>query len=197
MTSPPVKPTINLLRGWPSYDLLPTTSILDAATESLKDPSIAVRGLSYGADWGFQPLREALAEWLTSFYHPAPTLKANPTATSPHTFSPPSKDGDSSATEIKPGRICITGGASQNVACLLAVFSDPLYTRNVWMVAPTYFMACRIFEDAGFAGRLRAVPEDDEGIDIGFLERALERERGQRESVGEHETVRMLTCFIS
>ncbi len=38
------------------------------------------------------------------------------------------------------------------------------------MVAPCYFLACRIFEDAGFAGRLRAVMEDKEGIDIEYLE---------------------------
>jgi hypothetical protein len=38
------------------------------------------------------------------------------------------------------------------------------------MVAPCYFLACRIFEDAGFVGRLRAVPEDEEGIDVEYLE---------------------------
>jgi len=43
------------------------------------------------------------------------------------------------------------------------------------MVAPCYYLACRIFEDAGFTGRLRAVREDEEGIDIEFLEGELEK----------------------
>ena len=43
------------------------------------------------------------------------------------------------------------------------------------MVAPTYFGACRIFDDAGFAGRMRAVPEDLEGLNIEALEHGLTR----------------------
>ena len=47
------------------------------------------------------------------------------------------------------------------------------------MVAPCYFLACRIFEDAGL--RCRAVGEGSEGIDLVGLERGLvesEREDG-------------------
>lgn len=43
------------------------------------------------------------------------------------------------------------------------------------MVAPTYHLACRIFDDAGFAGRLRGVREDEEGLDVAELETGLER----------------------
>jgi len=76
-------------------------------------------------------------------------------------------------------RICITGGASQNLACVLQVFSDPVRTR-VWMVAPSYFLACRIFGDSGLV--VRAVGEGDEGVDLEGLERGLRgwNEEGER-----------------
>jgi hypothetical protein len=41
------------------------------------------------------------------------------------------------------------------------------------MVAPTYHLACRIFDDAGFAGRLRAVPQDKKGLALDYLRREL------------------------
>lgn len=59
------------------------------------------------------------------------------------------------------------------------MFTDPVYTR-VWMVAPCYFLACRIFEDAGLM--TRAVGEGDEGVDLVGLERELIEE--EREIVG-------------
>lgn len=74
-------------------------------------------------------------------------------------------------------RICITGGASQNLACMLQIYSDPVCTR-VWTVAPSYFLACRIFDDAGLV--TRAVPEGEEWVDFwSFLERALKEADGE------------------
>ena len=43
------------------------------------------------------------------------------------------------------------------------------------MICPTYFMACPIFEDSGFHGRLRSVPEDNEGVDIDFLRKEMRK----------------------
>lgn len=137
------KKTINLHMGWPNPSLLPPEAIKGAVGRALSDSATAVQSLQYGPDAGYQPLREELARWLTSFYNPT--------------------------NDIPPERLCITGGASQSLASILQTFTDPLYTRNVWMVAPTYFLACRIFDDAGFAGRLRSVPEDDEGINVEYL----------------------------
>ncbi len=52
------------------------------------------------------------------------------------------------------------------------------------MVSPTYFLACRIFEDSGFHGRLRAVPEDDEGVDIDFLAQEIHKSEQKARAEG-------------
>ncbi|KAI6891521.1 PLP-dependent transferase [Hortaea werneckii] len=147
---------INLMRGWPNPSLLPADLIKTAANAALSDPSMAQPGLLYGPDEGYEPCREAIANWLTAFYQPSKPITAN--------------------------RICMSGGASQNLGCMLSTFSDPAYTRNVWIVAPAYMLAFRVFEqEGGFAGRLRAVPEDEEGIDIAFLLAELGKSEMQTE----------------
>lgn len=139
---------IDLFRGWPNPALLPVDCLAESAATVLSTPALYEPGLQYGPDEGYAPLRQHIAAWLSSFY-------AAPGSPS-------------------PGRICITGGASQNLAAVLQVYTDAAYTRNIWMVAPTYYLACRIFDDAGFVGRLRGVPEDAEGIDLAFLEQRLQ-----------------------
>jgi DNA-binding transcriptional MocR family regulator len=140
-------PLINLMRGWPASSLLPTNIIKDAAAACLSNPEIADAGLSYGPDPGYEPARVEIAKWLSKAY--------------------------SSDTPTAAEDICITGGASQSLGNLLGVYTDPAYTRNIWIVAPAYFLAFRIFEDAGFGGRLRAVAEDEEGLDLKGLERGM------------------------
>lgn len=115
----------------------------------LKNQTLAFPAMCYGPDAGDERLRKNIASWLTKFYQPADAIPED--------------------------RICITGGASQNLACLLQVFTDPIYTRNVWIVAPAYMLSFRIFDDAGFHKKLRAVPEDDEGIDMEFLQDEIKK----------------------
>ncbi|KAL9581291.1 MAG: hypothetical protein Q9212_003983 [Teloschistes hypoglaucus] len=153
----PQKSLINLLRGWPNHSLLPATQIKAAAVAALSDASVSTPALLYGPDPGYEPLRESIARWLSRFYQLEAAVGAK--------------------------RICITGGASQNLACLLQVFSDPLYTRNIWLVSPTYFRVCPIFHDNAFQGRLRSVPEDEQGINIDFLKQQL-READQKPPIG-------------
>ncbi|KAF2461925.1 pyridoxal phosphate-dependent transferase [Lineolata rhizophorae] len=84
-------------------------------------------------------------------------------------------------------RVAITGGASQNLACMLQVFTDPVFTRNVWIVAPAYMLAFRIFTDSGFGAKMRAVPEDEEGVDVGFLRKEIEKSEKRARDEGNSE----------
>ncbi|EXJ87178.1 hypothetical protein A1O3_04137 [Capronia epimyces CBS 606.96] len=151
---------IDLFKGWPNPTLLPPQQLNNASANILSDPN-NMDVLFYGPDEGYGPLREEIAKWLSSFYQPR--------------------------EPISSGRICISGGASQNLACILQTFTDPIYTRNVWMVAPTYYLACRIFADAGFDNRMKAVPEDAEGIDLEYLEGALRE--SEKRALRENNTI--------
>ena len=144
------KKAINLLLGWPARSLLPLRAIQAVATAVLTDPEKGEPALLYGPDQGYPPLKSQIAVWLNHFYGRPPL-------------------------DAEPARICISGGASQNFARILDVYADPGVTRNAWLVAPCYHLACRILVDAGFAGRLRGVPEDDQGIDVQYLEREIEK----------------------
>ncbi|KAJ2983793.1 hypothetical protein NQ176_g430 [Zarea fungicola] len=141
-------PLINLQLGWPSPSLFPTAQLLDGASTILHSQKKASEALIYGPDEGYAPLREHIAQWLSSIYITR---------------------GDA----ISSDRVCISNGASANLANILTKFTEPGYTRRIWMVEPCYFLACPVFTDAGFAGRLRGVPEDEEGLDIDFLRAAL------------------------
>ena len=143
-------PEIDLRLGWPNPGVLPVKLLHDASQLALSNPGAYTKEslLEYGPDDGYLPLREKIAAWLTTFYRPKQPI----------------------TTE----RICLSGGASQNLACVLNAFTDPAITQYIWMIAPTYFCACRVFDDAGFAGRLRAVPEDEEGVDVRFLSEQLQ-----------------------
>jgi DNA-binding transcriptional MocR family regulator len=93
------------------------------------------------------------------------------------------------ADPVSIDRVCITGGASQNLASLLQVFTDPVFTRNVWIVAPAYMLSFRVFEDAGFHQKLRAVPEDDEGIDMEYFRREIKKSEDRARAEGNLEPV--------
>lgn len=96
---------IDLFTGWPNPGLLPPEGLRNAANGLLSDASIVSSILRYGEDEGYIELRREVAKWLSTFYRPK--------------------------QDISYKRICITGGASQNLACILQTFTDPVYTRNV------------------------------------------------------------------
>lgn len=147
----PLKKPINLLRGWPHPSLLPIEAIKRASQKALSDETVVVPGLCYGPDAGFEPLRESVEEWLSGFYEGGREVEGKQESMGIGIGIGRGRIGRDGGNGDKAGkgeRICITGGASQNLACLLQVFADPVYTK-VWMVAPCYFLACRIFDDAG------------------------------------------------
>lgn len=148
---------LNLQRGWPSARLCARKQLADGAENVLMDGADMTPILEYGPGQGYAPLRKAIAEWLSDVY----AVSAEPTEAS---------------------RICVTNGASSALANIVLKFADPTFTRRVFMVEPTYFLACPIFEDCGFRGKLRGVPEGGlDGIDLDFLLEELskvERESG-------------------
>lgn len=146
----PSKSLINFASGVPATALLPADLLKEAANSVLSNPSVWQPGMTYGPDKGHFPFRVNIAKWLTVFYE--------------------------SVQPISADRICITGGASQNLASILQVFTDPIKTRKIWIIEPAYFLAFRIFKDAGFDGKLHGIPEDAEGVDIACLEQALAAE---------------------
>lgn len=139
---------IDLFQGRPAPDLLPIEHLKNAAVKALSDQAVSDPGLGYGPDEGYFPLRENIARWLSGAYKAQRPIDAE--------------------------RICITGGASQNLTSILTVFTDPVQTKMIWLVDPTYHLIFRIFEDAGFHDRMRGIPEDEEGMDSNALEKALE-----------------------
>lgn len=166
----PLRP-IDLFRGWPASELIPVDSLKEAAVKALSNKSISDAGFGYGPDEGYYPLRQNIAKWLTEYYGPRETITSD--------------------------RICITGGASQNLASILQVFTDPLQTEMIWLVEPTYYLVFRPFEDAGFHGRMRAIPEDESGMDVHTLERALEELADTGDDKTSHTNyVRYLTAFL-
>src|SRR5204863_226914 len=70
-------------------------------------------------------------------------------------------------------------------------------TRNVWIVSPTYMLLFRILDDAGLHHKLRAVPEDDEGIDIEYLRRELEKSEQKARTEGNNHPVSTAIRFVT
>lgn len=153
------KTLINLFRGWPHPSLLAPGLIHSCAAKLLSNEALSTAALYYGPEEGDARLRTEIAQWLASFYGGL----YGPAAAA---------DGDG---QCAGERISISGGASQSLANILTAFTDPIGTRRIWMIAPAYALACRTFEDAGFHARLRTVPEDDEGLDVEYLRREIEK----------------------
>ncbi|KAJ5654233.1 aminotransferase [Penicillium lividum] len=136
---------INFVWGKPAPSLLPVVDLSASIQEVLTDSAAATDALEYGDPAGPIALRRQVATSLSTFYR----------------------------TPNAADEICITGGSSQGLVTVLQVLADPLRTKRVWLVAPCFHLVCRVLEDAGFTGKLRAVPETQTGIDLEYLGRAM------------------------
>ncbi|SCV03934.1 LAMI_0H12112g1_1 [Lachancea mirantina] len=151
---------INFFRGYASLDLLPAQEIVQATTDLLSpksrdydtDPQ-NLHPLVYGSDEGAHWVRSAICH----FSNEAFQLDA--------------------ASSSKPEFLNLTSGASYGILNLLAQTTLPHtgFTRQAFIVSPTYFLINEAFIDAGFGGKICAVTEtDQDAVDVAFLQEQLE-----------------------
>ena len=149
--------TIDLARGHPSSRLLAlnelsvaTNTVLKRFAENSESSDQDRHPLQYGTDQGPLSVRTTIADWFS------------------HKYNVPS---------INPGLLGVTCGASYGLANTLLQFADAHYTRRIFMITPAYFLAARIFQDAGFGEKLCAIDETDDGFDYAQLEEILQRDQ--------------------
>jgi aspartate/methionine/tyrosine aminotransferase len=121
---------IDLLRGHPSTHLLATDEIRESAAKvlssnnSLPNDSYAKirHPLHYGPDQGNEDMRAEIGKWTAERYQ----LRE----------------------AIEPERINLTPGASVGLMNTLQLCTSPGtgYTKQAFLVSPTYFLAASVFE---------------------------------------------------
>lgn len=146
-----VKP-INLLLGHPSISLLPTKQLTHAVQEVFKSPrpgdndSENRHPLAYGPDQGAIDIRNTIGKWSAQRY----------------------------GEDTIPGdHLHITGGASAGLLHALQQLTDPQYTKRAFVISPVYYLASSVFEDAGYVGKMSAIPEGNTGCDLEMLKTLL------------------------
>ncbi|CDO94141.1 unnamed protein product [Kluyveromyces dobzhanskii CBS 2104] len=152
---------INFFKGHPSYRLLPREAIVEAASQLLTpevrdydDVDEDRHPLTYGPDEGSKWVRTAVAKFTNDC------------------FRLPAED-----IRTKPEHINLTAGASYGVMNILEQTTLPHtgYTKQAFIVSPTYFLINETFIDAGFGGKMTAIEEVGHGkIDMENLERKLQ-----------------------
>ena len=135
--------TINLGIGQPSADLLPV-ELLHAASD-LFFKNADPLDLNYGVTRGDPKFLGALAEFLTDGY----------------------------GATAAPEELIVTGGNSQAMDLVSAVFAQPGDT--VFVEEPSYFLAFKVFQDRGL--NIVGIPLDDDGLRVDALEEALKTHR--------------------
>ena len=136
---------INFGIGQPSPDLLPVDLMRTASASFLNHAQPAE--LNYGERQGDIRFRESLAAFL----------------------------GEGYFATVEPDKLLVTGGNSQALDFVCALFTRPGDT--VIVEEPSYFLAFQIFKDHGL--NIVSVPVDQDGLDIGRLEEVLAKTRAK------------------
>lgn len=154
--------SINFFKGHPSYRLLPNKEIIEATTTLLSpdsrnyDNDTANRHpLTYGSDEGAYWVRDAISSFLND-----------------EAFKLPAD----SRARSQPEFINLDAGASYGVLSILlqTTLAHTGYTKQAFIISPTYFLINNCFIDAGFAGKLTAIEEvGKDSIDLKTLENKL------------------------
>lgn len=151
---------INFFKGHPSFRLLPRNAVIEATRELLEpenreydDVDADRHPLTYGPDEGSFWVRAAIANFTNDCFRLESEL------------------GNTAAEYLN-----LTAGASYGVMNILEQTTLPHtgYTRQAFIVSPTYFLINETFIDAGFGGKLTAIEECGNGkIDFHTLEERL------------------------
>ncbi|SCU81484.1 LAFA_0C05248g1_1 [Lachancea sp. 'fantastica'] len=151
---------INFLRGWITHELLPreeilkaTSALLTPETREYDDDSENKHPLAYGSDPGSEWVRNAVCNL------------------SNKAFQLENDEKIKSRAEY----INLTSGASYGMLNLLLQTTLPHtgYTRQAFVVTPTYFLINEAFIDAGFGGKITAIREEGNGLDLQKLQERL------------------------
>lgn len=147
--------SINFFKGHPTESLLPNRAIVEATTSLLTnsrdydyDPQNR-HPLTYGADAGAVWVRDEVAKLSNRAFRPKIETQ--------HEF------------------INLTAGSSYGIMNILTQTTLPHtnYTKQAFLITPTYFLINETFIDAGFGGKMTAIDEIPGGINFELLEAKL------------------------
>lgn len=173
---------INFFKGHPSFRLLPSKPIAEATMQLLGTPSRDYDSdtqnrhpLTYGSDEGALWVRESICHFNND-----------------ETFRFPAGD----KARSKPEFLNLNSGASYGVLNVLLQTTLPHtgYTRQAFVVTPTYFLINDCFIDAGFASKVTAIDELGEGkINLAYLEQKLEQFENESGHENDKDALKMIS----
>lgn len=154
---------INFFKGHPTFSLLPRKEIINATTQlltptirSYDDQTENRHPLTYGSDEGAYWVRDEIAK-----FNNCKIFQFDKNA----------------KCRTKAEYLNLTSGASYGILSILlqTTLAHTNYTRQAFIISPTYFLINDCFIDAGFSGKLTAINEIKNGntIDFDYLESKL------------------------